>query len=335
MLGIMVVISNMEKCSMHVDRIFLASKIGSNDLSIKLKKEFEYGRYRENCVCAVSKNEPFAINGRASLHERSSNGDSPSLGSVHPSYDEVESNNNLHCLVRTGQQAMEVLDRQLQREVLFTYTSLIDAAEGKLEKAIEYLNMMVSRGCSPDIFTYNILFTALCKDVKVDVVVEILNQLSSKDCSQLLVTYNIMIDGFAKAGRTEAAIKLLDEMRRKGLQPDRITYTSLLPGLSREGKIDEAIRLFHKMEKLGIRPDAITYNCIMLGLCEARDTAHAIDFLAYMISRGCKLTEATYTILIQGLSHEGLAEEALELLNKLYARAVVKKSSAKQVVVKT
>ncbi|KAK2985344.1 hypothetical protein RJ640_008695 [Escallonia rubra] len=84
-----------------------------------------------------------------------------------------------------------------------------------MERAIEYLEIMVSRGCYPDIVTYNTLLTALCKDGKVDIAVEILNQLSSKGCSPVLITYNTVIDGLSKVGKTDCAIKLLDEMRGK------------------------------------------------------------------------------------------------------------------------
>jgi pentatricopeptide repeat protein len=72
----------------------------------------------------------------------------------------------------------------------------------------------------------------------------------------------------------------------------------------------------------------------MFGLCKAQQTDRAIDFLAYMISKGCKPTEVSYTILIEGIANEGLAKEALELLNELCSRGVVKKSSAEQVVVR-
>jgi len=83
-------------------RVFLALKVGFADLSVDLKKEFECGKRRENWVCAISKNESLAIDGRASHHERSSSVDSPSLGSIHPSYDEFEGNNKLHRLVGKG-----------------------------------------------------------------------------------------------------------------------------------------------------------------------------------------------------------------------------------------
>ncbi|KAJ8436436.1 hypothetical protein Cgig2_013477 [Carnegiea gigantea] len=75
--------------------------------------------------------------------------------------------------------------------------------------------------------------------------------------------------------------------------------------------------------------------CNILGLCKAWETTRAIDFLADMVSRGCKPIEATYTILIKGIAHEGLAGEASELLNELYARGFLKKSSPERVAMKT
>ncbi|KAL6965004.1 hypothetical protein U1Q18_036060 [Sarracenia purpurea var. burkii] len=57
--------------------------------------------------------------------------------------------------------------------------------EEKMDRAIEYLEIMVSGGCYPNIVTYYTLLTTLCRDGKVDIAVEILNlQLSSKGAWQ-------------------------------------------------------------------------------------------------------------------------------------------------------
>ncbi|KAI3677487.1 hypothetical protein L6452_36751 [Arctium lappa] len=90
--------------------------------------------------------------------------------------------------------------------------------EKTLNRAIEYLDIMVSRGCYPDIPTYNKLLTALCKDGKADFAIEILNHSSFEGCSPVLITYNLVIEGLSIIGIIRRAIMLIDKMKQKGLQ---------------------------------------------------------------------------------------------------------------------
>ncbi|KAK8559005.1 hypothetical protein V6N13_098604 [Hibiscus sabdariffa] len=131
----------------------------------------------------------------------------------------------------------------------------------------------------------------------------------------------------------EREIEYLEIMVCRGCYPDIVNYITLCSqhyAKMVDVAVDDAVKIFHDFERMGVRPNDITYNSIMLGLCKARQTDRAIDFLAYMVMRGCKPTESTYTIRI---AYEGLANEALELLNELCYRGVVKQSSAQQVAV--
>ncbi|KAI3749010.1 hypothetical protein L6452_12517 [Arctium lappa] len=93
-----------------------------------------------------------------------------------------------------------------------------------MDRAIEYLDTMVSRGCYP--VKYHTLLTTLCKDGKVDFAIEILNHLILEGCP-ILITYNIVIDRLSKIGKIGIAIMLIDEMKQKGLQPNIIMYSSI------------------------------------------------------------------------------------------------------------
>ncbi|CAD5312253.1 unnamed protein product [Arabidopsis thaliana] len=283
-------------------------------------------RNRLVLVSAASKVESSGLNGRAQKFETLSSGYSNSNGNGHYSsvnssfaLEDVESNNHLRQMVRTGEleEGFKFLENMVYHgnvPDIIPCTTLIRGfcRLGKTRKAAKILEILEGSGAVPDVITYNVM-------------------ISGKGCSPVLITYNTVIDGLAKAGKTGKAIKLLDEMRAKDLKPDTITYSSLVGGLSREGKVDEAIKFFHEFERMGIRPNAVTFNSIMLGLCKSRQTDRAIDFLVFMINRGCKPNETSYTILIEGLAYEGMAKEALELLNELCNKGLMKKSSAEQV----
>lgn len=89
--------------------------------------------------------------------------------------------------------------------------------ERKMDRTVEYLEIMVSRDCYPDIVTYNTLLTALCKDGKVDVAIEILNQLNTKASSPVLITCNT-------SNRTEHPSTVNEELNLLSLEIHYVIY---------------------------------------------------------------------------------------------------------------
>ncbi|KAJ0024413.1 hypothetical protein Pint_08529 [Pistacia integerrima] len=107
-----------------------------------------------------------------------------------------------------------------------------------------------------------------------------------------------LIRGFCKVGKTRKATRVMEIIEDSGAVPDVITYNVLISGYCKSGEIDNAFRL---LDRMSVAPDVVTYNTILRTLC---------------------------------IAYEGLAKEALELLNQLCSKGVVKKSSAEQVAVK-
>ncbi|KAJ0086590.1 hypothetical protein Patl1_08707 [Pistacia atlantica] len=135
-------------------------------------------------------------------------------------------------------------------------------------------------------------------------------------------------------GELEEGFKFLESMVYHGDIPDIIPCTSLIRGFCKisgyckSGEIDNALRL---LDRMSVAPDVVTYNTILRTLCDSGKLSLAM--------KGLKPDAITYSSLVGGLSregiaYEGLAKEALELLNQLCSKGVVKKSSAEQVAVK-
>ncbi|GJX69787.1 pentatricopeptide repeat-containing protein [Tanacetum coccineum] len=71
------------------------------------------------------------------------------------------------------------------------------------------------------------------------------------------------------------------------------------------------------IDRLSKRPNVLTYIAVILGFCKGRKTECVIEFFANMVEKGCNPTWGAFTILI-----EGLAEDALEVLNELCSRGI-------------
>ncbi|KAH0909581.1 hypothetical protein HID58_032902 [Brassica napus] len=69
----------------------------------------------------------------------------------------------------------------------------------------------------------------------------------SKGCSPNVVTLNILIDECCKAKRVDDVIKLLHEISTKGFVPEAITYSTLIHGLYQVGFLNAAPKLLQEM----------------------------------------------------------------------------------------
>ncbi|PIA41293.1 LOW QUALITY PROTEIN: hypothetical protein AQUCO_02300217v1 [Aquilegia coerulea] len=95
------------------------------------------------------------------------------------------------CTTGRWMDAVEHLADMICKGCLPSVTTTIMDSLNKKGRAMKYVDVMVSRGCYPDIITYNTLLTAF--DGKVDLVIELLHQLGNKGCSLVLITYNTVM----------------------------------------------------------------------------------------------------------------------------------------------
>jgi pentatricopeptide repeat protein len=59
----------------------------------------------------------------------------------------------------------------------------------------------------------------------------------SKGCSPDIITLNTLIDGCCRAKRVDDGMKLLHEMSRRGLVPDTVSYSILFTGSVKWGML--------------------------------------------------------------------------------------------------
>lgn len=118
-----------------------------------------------------------------------------------------------------------------------------------------------------------------------------------------VVTYNSLIDGCCKTNRIERALELYDDMIKRGCIPNRVTYNSIVRYFSVANEVDKAIEMLRRMERLnhGV-PTSSSYTPIIHSLCESGRFKDARDFLVEMVQRGSIPREYTYKLVCDAIA---------------------------------
>ncbi|KAJ8442614.1 hypothetical protein Cgig2_026556 [Carnegiea gigantea] len=165
----------------------------------------------------------------------------------------------------------------------FSYNPLLHAfcKDCKMQRAIEYLGMMVSGGCHPDIVTYATLLTGMVYHGGIP---DIISCRSS-------------IQGLCKVGNTRKATRVLEILEESGAVPDvDRNQEILIGGYCKAGEIDNALRL---LDRMSVAPDVVTYSTILHCLCGSGKWKQAMEVLDRQFqSEGCP-NVITYTILVE------------------------------------
>lgn len=100
---------------------------------------------------------------------------------------------------------------------IYTYTTAIAvcSASQQLQRALDLMAEMRSRGITCNVHTYSALMNVCIKCNEVGLVQQVYNQMLQEGCTPNLVTYNTLIDLYVKTGQWQEAIKLLDKLEEE------------------------------------------------------------------------------------------------------------------------
>ena len=110
-----------------------------------------------------------------------------------------------------------------------------------------------SETCTIDRILYNSLIQVfIAADTGLDRAVETLNEMKSRGIKADCVTYNTLISGFSRPQRntTEGLVQvqmLMKQMEDEGLEPDAYTYRALIRIALRRGDVDLSIQYINEM----------------------------------------------------------------------------------------
>ena len=88
-------------------------------------------------------------------------------------------------------------------------------------------------------------------------------------------TFNTLVDALCRERKTKEALSLLNLMIRNDLKPNVKTYTSLINAFCNSSEWDEASRLLNMMVSREVFPDTMTLNLVLDALAKKEMTGKA------------------------------------------------------------
>ncbi|KAK7309417.1 hypothetical protein RJT34_06126 [Clitoria ternatea] len=183
----------------------------------------------------------------------------------------------------------------------------------RIGEGFKLLQLIKSRGVSPNTVVYNTLLHALCRNGKVGRARSLMNEMEEPND----VTFNILISGYCKEENSVQALVLLEKSFAMGFVPDVVTVTKVLEILCNAGCVTEAAEVLERFESMGGSLDVVAYNTLIKGFCGSRKVKVGLHFLKQMEGKGCLPNVDTYNILISGFCESGLLDLALNLFNDM------------------
>ncbi|KAF3601969.1 hypothetical protein F2Q69_00037168 [Brassica cretica] len=191
--------------------------------------------------------------------------------------------------------------------------------ENRLDEANQMMkNLMVSKGCDPDIVTLNILINGYCKAKRVD---DGMTLFRNMKLVANTVTYNTLVQGFCRSGKLNVAKELFQEMVSEGAHPDIVTYGILLDGLCDNGELEKALEILDqmhnkKMKEDGYEPNFCTYNTIIRAhLRDGGDLATSVELIEEMNRCGFSADASTIKMVMDMLVDGRLDKSFLDMLS--------------------
>ncbi|MQM19985.1 hypothetical protein Taro_052999 [Colocasia esculenta] len=200
--------------------------------------------------------------------------------------------------------------------------------EGLTREALAAFYRMKQLHCKPDVQTYNVLITALCRVGNLKKARFLLEQMELPGalCPADTYTYTILIAAYCRRSiqtgcrkavrrRLWEANHMFRHMLFRGFVPDTVTYNCLIDGLCKTYRIGRALELFDDMLLKGCAPNRVTYNSFIRYFSAVNEVDKAVEMMRLMVSKGHGVpTSSSYTPIIHALCEGGRVSEARDFL---------------------
>ncbi|XP_057519864.1 pentatricopeptide repeat-containing protein At2g17525, mitochondrial [Amaranthus tricolor] len=188
----------------------------------------------------------------------------------------------------------------------------------RIGDGFKLLQIMKTRGLTPNIVIYNALLHALCKNGKVGRARSLMSEIVEPNN----VTYNLMISAYCNEQNLVQALVLLEKSLALGYIPDVVTTTKVMKLLCNVGRPNEAAEVLERVEQNGSRVDIVAYNTLIKAFCSLGKAKVGLHFKKGMEIKGCLPNVETYNLLITGFCENNLFDIALDLFNEMKMAAV-------------
>ncbi|CAL9094639.1 unnamed protein product [Musa acuminata var. zebrina] len=202
------------------------------------------------------------------------------------------------------------------------YSGLVRAHcdRGAVWSAIEFLDLLATRGSVPDVFFYGSLIRDICRaggSDAVDAAFEVVDQMKRNGREPDVVIWNTLVHGCAKAGQWGRAEGVVAEMERKGggaAATDAGTYNALISAIPHRQMVQDGILAFRRMMEKGVSPDVVTFSMLIGGLGRAGRVWECNTLLGKMVRLGIPPDIACYKILLSVYRSNAMSDDASAVL---------------------
>jgi pentatricopeptide repeat protein len=206
------------------------------------------------------------------------------------------------------------------------------------EKVMAIYRDMQSHKIQPNTITFNTILNAFAQCGTMHYAPELLADMRSATpvAEPDIVTYSTLVKGYCHTGSLDRALQVFADLQAEGkCAPDEVMFNSLLGGCAKEFRLDEALQLVSQMRSYGVAPSNYTLSMLVKLMCRCRKLDQAFKVLED-ISReyNFRINVQVYTCLIQGCFHDGKADKAMAVYDKLVAEKVVPDAMTYSVLVR-
>ncbi|MQM16278.1 hypothetical protein Taro_049232 [Colocasia esculenta] len=185
---------------------------------------------------------------------------------------------------------------------------------GSLESAYLAMVAMEEAGIRPDVVTYTTLMASSYKHDRWEIGDGLWNLMVIRGCSPNLATYNVRIQYLINKNRSWQARSLMKKMVASGIKPDELTFNLIIKGFCRMGEIDMAKRIFMTMHSRRCKPNGKIYQTMVHYLCKAGDLDVAYMLCKESMKRNWFPSMPTIQKLLEGLVSISKEKDAWEIM---------------------
>ncbi|CAA0821106.1 Pentatricopeptide repeat-containing protein -chloroplastic [Striga hermonthica] len=195
----------------------------------------------------------------------------------------------------------------------FTFNVVLNAyGKSKLfEKAKRVFGMARKRGLI-DVISYNTIIAAYGRNKYVKNMSSAIKKMQFDGFSVSVEAYNCMLDAYGKQGEMDKFKSVLQMMKASNCSPDNYTYNILINIYGQQGLIEEVGGVLMELKECGVSPDLCSYNTLIKAYGIAGLVQDAVDLVKEMRENQVEPDKITYHNLISALKRNDMFLEAVK-----------------------
>ncbi|KAJ8752221.1 hypothetical protein K2173_003829 [Erythroxylum novogranatense] len=170
---------------------------------------------------------------------------------------------------------------------------------GQFKEAISTYKHMITKGITPDNFTYPSVLKACSENLDLIFGREIHDSIKSSDHRWDLFVNNSLISMYGKIGELDVACQLFNEMPKR----DAVSWNAVISSYAAKGMWKEAFQIFEKMSGESDNLNIITWNTIIGGCLRTGNFNGALRLLSQLRYCGSHLDSVALIVGLSACSH--------------------------------